>query len=194
MPSKYLPHILGGEPLPENSLVKIRQGCVLRDEAGFKGMGSAFGGRWRPEKPDDERFLGELGEIKYTRSSGKRGGYDRETKIGDDGRAVRERHHSDHDSNKKHTDPHDHMIDWADGFPSPGDQINYPDGAPEFKNYGGVRKMPERPWEETLEENRFKTISDFKWCVKRGGEFEIEWKGKTFAIFSKMKKSPSSPM
>lgn len=54
--------------------------------------------------------------------------------------------------------------------------------------------MPERPWEEILEENRFKTISDFKWCVKRGGEFEIEWKGKTFAIFSKMKKSPSSPM
>lgn len=29
----------------------------------------------------------------------------------------------------------------------------------------------------TSEENRFKTISDFKWCMKCGGEVEFEWKG-----------------
>ena len=54
--------------------------------------------------------------------------------------------------------------------------------------------MSNKTWEEQLEENRFKTISDFKWCVKRGGEIEIEWNGKTFAIFSKIKKAPSSPI
>ena len=29
-----------------------------------KGMGSAFGGEWKPKKPEDERFLGEPGIIK----------------------------------------------------------------------------------------------------------------------------------
>ena len=27
------------------------------------------------------------------------------------------------------------------------------------------------------EEDRFETISDFKWCVDYGGEVEFEWKG-----------------
>ena len=32
------------------------------------------------------------------------------------------------------------------------------------------------------EDNRFKTISDFKWCMKCGGEVEIEWKGIHYGI------------
>lgn len=28
----------------------------------------------------------------------------------------------------------------------------------------------------TPEENRFETISEFKWCVDCGGEVEFEWK------------------
>lgn len=32
------------------------------------------------------------------------------------------------------------------------------------------------------EENRFKTISDFQWCMKTHGEVEFEWKDKTFNI------------
>lgn len=31
-----------------------------------KGTGSAFGGEWQPKEPEDERFLGEPGEIKVT--------------------------------------------------------------------------------------------------------------------------------
>ena len=46
----------------------------------------------------------------------------------------------------------------------------------------------------SLEDNRFKTISDFKWCVKRGGEIQFDWNGKSFAVFSKIRKSPSSPI
>lgn len=34
----------------------------------------------------------------------------------------------------------------------------------------------------SLENNRFKSVSDFKWCVKCGGEIEFEWKGKLYSI------------
>lgn len=59
-------------------------------------MGSAFGGEWQPRKPNDERFLGELGEVKSSWASGKKGGYGRETKIGEDEKALTERHETDH--------------------------------------------------------------------------------------------------
>lgn len=36
----------------------------------------------------------------------------------------------------------------------------------------------------TPEENRFKTISDFKDCLIRGGEIEFEWKGVEYGVFS----------
>ena len=32
------------------------------------------------------------------------------------------------------------------------------------------------------EENRFETISDFKWCMKRGGEVQFEWNNKDYSI------------
>lgn len=34
----------------------------------------------------------------------------------------------------------------------------------------------------TPEENRFKTISEFKWCVECGGEIEFIWNGKIYDI------------
>ena len=34
----------------------------------------------------------------------------------------------------------------------------------------------------TLEDNRFTTISDFKWCMRCGGEVELTWKGIHFGI------------
>lgn len=34
----------------------------------------------------------------------------------------------------------------------------------------------------TLEDNRFKTISDFKDCMVRGREVEFIWKGKPYSI------------
>jgi len=30
--------------------------------------------------------------------------------------------------------------------------------------------------QNSAEQNRFKTISDFKWCMERGGEVEFVWK------------------
>ena len=34
------------------------------------GGGSAYGGKWRPAKPADERFMGKPGEIKITSTIG----------------------------------------------------------------------------------------------------------------------------
>ena len=35
----------------------------------------------------------------------------------------------------------------------------------------------------SFEDNRFKTISDFKWCMKRGGEVQFEWNGVMYCCF-----------
>ena len=45
-----------------------------------------------------------------------------------------------------------------------------------------------------IEENRFETISDFKWCVTHGGEVEFEWKGHTFGIWPKLRRTPDGPI
>ena len=49
------------------------------------------------------------------------------------------------------------------------------------------------PTPERIELNRFKTISNFKWCVNCGGEIEFEWKGKLFGVFPKLRKTPDAP-
>ena len=38
----------------------------------------------------------------------------------------------------------------------------------------------------------FPTISDFKWCMKSGGEVEFYWKGKVYCAFGKLQKTPDS--
>ena len=51
-----------------------------------------------------------------------------ETKIGEGGRAVVERHNTDHGKPKKHSNPHDHEIKWdKNGHPQYSDPINYTD-------------------------------------------------------------------
>lgn len=36
--------------------------------------------------------------------------------------------------------------------------------------------------ENTPEQNRFESISDFKWSLHCGGEIEFTWKGKTYGV------------
>ena len=196
---KYMSYERSNGPEDLDAFKIGRQTLLARDtispfiDVPLKGGGSAYGGQWRPAKPEDGRFLGQPGEIKRTHSNGKHGGYDRDTKIGSDGKAEKERHYTDHDRPDKHSDPHDHIIDWSDGIPKPGPQINYPDGAPEFKRFGGTRQM-NCAGTNSLEDNRFKTISDFKWCVNCGGEVQFEWKGLTYGVWPKMRKMPGAPL
>lgn len=180
---------IGGQPVSPHDTIK-----AFIDVPSVKGGGSAYGGPWQPAKPEDERFLGEPGQKISSHAPGKHGGYDRDTSIGDDGRATAERHYTDHGFPGHHSDPHDHMIDWSTGFPKLGPPINYPDGAPEFKVFGGCKHMNKIIGMNSPEENRFQTISDFKWCVNSGGEVEFEWKGAVFGIWPKLRKAPNAPL
>lgn len=54
--------------------------------------------------------------------------------------------------------------------------------------------MNHYPTPKSIELNRFKTISDFKWCVNCGGEIEFEWNSKLFGIFPKLRKTPDAPL
>ncbi len=182
-PSPYVKYITGELPLPQNSgIIVKRNGWLMPLD---KGTGSAYGGKWRPSKPEDERLIGKPGEIKITYD---KSGYKRETKIGDDGRAVLERHHTDHNQPWAHSNPHDHKINWESpryGIPNfEKPHINYtadhyPDGVPEFK-CKGVKNM-NCLW-NSYEDDRFKTISEFKECLIRGGEVEFDWKGSSYSI------------
>ncbi|MGI5896578.1 MAG: DUF4417 domain-containing protein [Oscillospiraceae bacterium] len=148
-----------------------------------KGGGSAYGGEWRPspKKPEDQRFLGEPGEIKTTYKNG----YRVETKIGEDGRATLERHYTDHKQPWAHTNPHDHPIRWDNpaGYPDLQPAVNYPNGAPEFKQFRGVYYMKNTfVSANTYEQNRFVTISDFENCMKWHGEVEFMWNGIVYNV------------
>lgn len=166
-----------GKDNTSNIIKKYRSGYVLPYDL-TKGTGSVFGGEWQPKKPEDERFLGEPGEIKVTYNNK---GEKYETKIGADGKAVKERHHTTHNrEHTGHTNPHDHKFDWSKNFPDPGPPINYPDGDfPEFKNWTGANKMILFNDSEAL---KFENISEFKWCMKCHGEVEFVWKGKSYSI------------
>lgn len=58
--------------ISENLKTKQIYGYVIPGY--LKGMGSAHGGKWKPSKKDDERYLGEPGEIKITWANTKDGG------------------------------------------------------------------------------------------------------------------------
>ena len=145
------------------------------------------GGAWRPFKQEDERLLGEPNTIVRSHHNGKKGGYDRDIQYGDDGRAIRERYYTDHGSPKIHTDPHDHIIKWDEKTGKPNfvkPHINYPDGSvPELKEFERKINMDNKIiGTNSLEENRFKSISDFKWSMKANAEIQFEWKGKDYTI------------
>ena len=150
-----------------------------------KGGGSAYGGDWKPSKPEDYRLIGKPGEIKVTYA---KDGSKVETKIGNDGRAVAERHHTTNPNPKFHSNPHDHKINWESprkgvpNFEKPHTNYwrdEYPDGAPEFKAFrGAVMKYTFN----SDEENHFKTISNFKECIIRGGEPVFVWKGLQYGV------------
>lgn len=142
-----------------------------------KGGGSAYGGKWKPSKATDEKFVGEPGEIKQ--SFTKKGDL-YETHIGPDGKADSEIHHSDHGTPMLHDNPHTHDIYWDELGPHLG-KIEHTEKA--FDGERGCFSMKTIVASNTFEDDRFKTISDFKWCMKRGGEVQFEWKGTMYGCF-----------
>lgn len=71
------------------------------------GKRGNFGSTYGSQKSisiKDSRLHGHPGQI-------KKDGY-KETYIGRDGRAIREKHYTDHGNPKQHDNPHEHIITW----------------------------------------------------------------------------------
>ncbi len=168
-----------------DTYLKRVRGFICTD----KGMGSASGGgnkpsEWKPNpnKPDDSRFLGTPGEMKETIV---KNGDKYRTKIGENGRAVRERHYTTHNrEHTGHTNPHDHEINWDKGYPELGQGRQYPNGdAPEFKGFVSNKSFigGETIMGKDLNYG-FESEKDFRFCMECGGEVEFVWKNKTYDI------------
>lgn len=142
-----------------------------------KGGGSAYGGKWKPSKPADEKFIGKPSEVKQ---SFTKKGYLYETHIGPDGKADSETHYSDHGTPKFHDNPHTHDVYWDELGPHLS-KIERSGKAFDRKrrHYSMKTVVPTN----TFEDDRFKTISDFKWCMRRGGEIQFEWNGIMYCCF-----------
>ena len=193
-PSIYAKYICGEAPLPAGGNLIIKSGYVVSENDEYynniiqTGMGSAYGGKWFPKKEEDKRLWGKPGEIKRVTIYG----YRVDVKIGEDGRAVKERHYTDHDQSWAHTNPHDHIIRWDGKRGSPifvKPAINYkpedfPNGAPEFKEFvrGYVMTETYDTLKSSPEEYKFHTISEFKWCLQDGGEVEFSFHSKIYTI------------
>lgn len=144
-----------------------------------KGTGSAFGGKWKPKKDAHKRLVGKPGSKNiYITPNGEKF----ETKIGSDGYATWERHHTTHNKeHTNHTNPHDHTINWDKNYPDFSEPINYPDGnVPEFKNYERINNMHINGNAEDL---KFDSINDFKTALLYGKEIKFEWNNIIFDIF-----------
>ena len=142
-----------------------------------KGGGSAYGGKWIPKKEADKRFVGKPREIKTTYYKG----YSVDTKIGDNGYAIRERHYTTAPNEKYHTNPHDHEITWEDNYPNLGKAINYWDGnVPEFKSLNYNYKMGC----VKIVVDKFESITEIKESIMWGGEVAFRIKsGVEYGIF-----------
>jgi|GEM_PF-350194 len=166
-------HLIGGQAyLPHDTM------SAFRDIPLRKGGGSAYGGKWQPNpnKPKDQRFIGEAGETKVTTNAK---GELYETHIGEDGRADYETHHSDHGNPSQHMNPHTHDIIWDEIGPR---LIPVEHGK---KNYSRMeRSLLVKSFvpSNTPEQNRFVSISDYKWCLLRGGEVHFVWKGVEYGM------------
>lgn len=163
----------------DTSSLVIKKSCGYVCSDTYKGTGSAFGGEWKPKKEADKRFIGKPNsKNSYTTPKGEK----YETKIGNDGRATMERHHTSH--NREHTghsNPHDHEIDWSNGFPHLGEPINYDFGfVPEFKQ---LERTDSMNIQGNTDELKFESISDFKHALIYGREIEFEWNGITYGAF-----------
>lgn len=72
-------------------------------------------------------------------------------------------------------------------------QMNYCDTIAEFERFRKVDSMATFIKINSSEDDRFKSISDSKWCMNAGGEVVFVWSRKTYGISPKLQKSPELP-
>ena len=201
IPSKYVKYICGEDPIPAGSNLIIKSGYVVNEnDKNYNniiqtGMGSAYGAMWKPnpDKQNEVILWGPPNTIQkyYLENRKKTNGYWVSVKYDNRGWAVKTRHHTDHDQPWAHTNPHDKIMKWDPNNGTPdfsNKDINYPpeknpNGAPEFKSY---KYKGEIPMILTVNGDayQFKTLSEFKSSMVRGGDVEFEWKGIDYTISS----------
>ncbi len=201
IPSKYAKYICGAEPIPAGSNLIIKSGYVVNEnDKNYNniiqtGMGSAYGAMWKPnpDKQNEVILWGPPNTIQkyYLENRKKTNGYWVSVKYDNRGWAVKTRYHTDHDQPWAHTNPHDKIMKWDPNNGTPdfsNKDINYPpeeypNGAPEFKPY---KYKGEIPMILTVNGDayQFKTLSEFKSSMSRGGDVEFEWKGIDYTISS----------
>lgn len=147
-----------------------------------KGGGSAYGGEWVPKDENSKRFLGEPDSVEtHTITTGK-GSYDTDVKYGDDGKAIAERHYTDHGKPHAHSNPHDHEITWENNHPNIHGPVNYHGSeVPVFKcSYllgGDVMNKAYNP-----DDHKFKTLGEFKFYLSCGANVGFEFNGVEYGI------------
>ena len=152
-------------------------------KGGGSASGQSFGNpepkqTWVPKNEDAKRFLGKPEEIKETFD---KNGERRLTKIGRNGKAVKERHYSNHKKGHKHSNPHDHNIDWKNGYPNLSSPINYPkDNIPKFKSKEIIKMYTKN--EHILEYPKYTDINDFRESLIHGREIIIKWNDIEYVI------------
>lgn len=158
-----------------------------------KGGGSANGGDWIPKDKNSQRFKGKPDSVKENEVKTNKGSYKTTNKYDGNGKSTHERHHTDHGRADKHSNPHDHQIDWSKGFPSLSPPNNYPNGeAPSFYDFvqgiiegiiestgGNSEKMMEL---YNPEDHKFETLGEFKIYLSSGANVGFEYNGVEYGI------------
>ena len=101
---------------------------------------------------------------------------------------------TDHNKPHKHSDPHDHLVDWDKNFPDPGSPINYTDNIiPTFEEFvseligkisdyitGDEKSM--KNYEYNPDDHKFKTLGEFKFYLNTGWNLGFEYNGVEYGI------------
>jgi hypothetical protein len=141
----------------------------------FSGMGSVYGGGWKPKKESDRRFLGEPGTTNITTNSkGER----ISTNIGPDGRATDETHNSDHGNPSEHANPHIHPVNWNPdtGAPSLGNGVPLS----EYNVGKGLNHLG--LFINVTDNEYFETLYEFTDALNRGGEIQFLWNNHEYSV------------
>lgn len=155
-----------------------------------KGSGSAFGGEWKPKDVNSARLLGEPNTIKENIVSTTKGSYKVIDYYNSEGKAVAERHLTDHDKSHKHSNPHDHLINWDKNFPDFNKLINYFDEKVPtfdmfineiFKCYVGEKEAMKN-YKYNPSDHRFETLGEFKFYLSCGANVGFKYKETEYGI------------
>ena len=172
--------------------VKPYERDVIVKYSGYvcKGGGSASGGDWVPKDKNSERFLGDSNTIRTNTVKTKKGSYEVKDYYDSTGRASAERHETDHGRSDKHSNPHDHTVDWSNGYPNLSPPKNYPNGdIPPFESFiegksyniiGVENKMSNSVYNP--DDHKFETLGEFKIYLSCGANVGFEYNGIEYGI------------